>query len=680
MHEFADGAVDHDENILNNDFVGLHIKGSSVVESPAPTKPRVRKTRSELSVAGIREKTLTFTDESEAQASFLKCFGDVFIDSSRNEHSLTLCGKLAELAAGRLEGQRNCFLGLGARGIGKSQFFTALGDWFTRIGDSNSAFLYRQMGVTDNSSPFNTETTNVRKIIRYLALKLKWDNVPEESWENSTECMDWLLANNKRVFLVLDEFEQCYRVRNTAGLISELAEVGGDAGQRPLVIALLGSSSRLRSLCFNKGDPEEMEKAGFHGYAGAPNLNSTKFLPLIFSPITTAESTRQVLSCLVDVVPPLKDFDFARLCKASRGEVRAFKETFGRMKTHSVQDAFKVQRNEAWDYPVNKKILSIIWQGVQRSIQDCTLSHEHLSVVMNLSVEFTQQVQLPLSVSKETFIEAGISTSQLYQCGDESVIAFDGSKASFLHPADIECYISLFGNAPRTDGRLTLAEQISLLNANNASSDEVNERLVCESLCEHGIALEDLGHLKFASGSITAPECCHGVVRVEARRLTAAHDARDELLNQSFLGLHAFGGEGDNNAAAAHLRKEFPDELGGDLIAVFQVQGMESVRFIVVRVQIKLGISIKTNADESERTPIMKMMENERFFVEALGVTAEEVIFVRVLWSSQRTRATSDFTQHIIVIKSDDMMNYWIEPVKHFVQERRLSAYGFRPS
>ena len=263
MSVFASPA-DDEESVLDDGVAGLHL------DFEERLAPAVRKVCYEITMPGTRTTVRTFTDKREAQSSFKDCFCDLFIDPCREEHSLTLCDKLAELAANKLEGQENCFVGVvGARGIGKSQFFTALGDWFTRIGDRNCAFLYRQMGVQDKTSPFDVPTTNVRKIVRHLALKLTWDNVPEEPWETPTECLNWLLCNNKRVFLVLDEFEQCYCEKNTAGFFADLAGVAGDARQRPLVIVLLGASSRLRNLCFRKGDPEEMLKAGFAGYASA---------------------------------------------------------------------------------------------------------------------------------------------------------------------------------------------------------------------------------------------------------------------------------------------------------------------------------------------------------------------------------------------------------------------------
>eukprot|EP01033_Poteriospumella_lacustris_P008426 gene8426-6086_t len=297
---------------------------------------------------------------------------------------------------------------------------------------------------------------------------------------------------------------------------------------------------------------------------------------------------------------------------------------------------------------------------------------------MHIDVEFTPQLQQQLCCPNEAVLAAGVTAGQLFQCADESVIAFDGGDVSFLHPADIECCVSMFGNEPRTEGRLTLAEEISLLNPNNASADEVNERLVCESLCENGIIVEGLGRLTFASGSPSAPVFCHGVVRRGGTKLSVdAMDeerSRREMLNDAVVGQHVLGA-GESHTAA-HLCKEYPDELGGDLIAVFRVQGVESLRYIVVRVQIKLGVSGTTNADRDERTPICKMIENEHFFVQALGVEQDQVDFVRVLWSSQRTPTTTDGAQHIIWINSADMMNYWIDPVKAFVRERRLTAYG----
>ena len=181
----------------------------------------------------------------------------------------------------------------------------------------------------------------------------------------------------------------------------------------------------------------------------AVNLNSTKFLPMVFSPITTVELTKHVLSSLG--IKSSEGFDFAGLCKATRGEVRAFKRIFERMTT-STQDVSQVQRNDAWDDRSNQYILRILWQGVQRLIQDRSLHLDQLSDVMNLAIEFKPRVQQQLSLSKENFIAFGITTGQLYQCADESVIAFNGSNVCLLHPADIEFCISLFGKESRTDG------------------------------------------------------------------------------------------------------------------------------------------------------------------------------------------------------------------------------------
>lgn len=609
----------------------------------------------------------------ERPESFMSCFADLFMEPSREEHTRTLCHKIASLAAGTLEGQRNCFVGLGARGIGKTQFFIALGDWFVRIGDHNCAFLYKQMGVTDKKSPFSSKTSNIRRIIHFLAKKREWANIPTKPWESSTDCLNWLINNNKRVFLVLDEFDQFYRVQNEGGLIGELSEIGGISRKRPLMVVLLGSSSHLRNLCFLKGDIVEMRNAEYPGVANAVTLNITKFLPLSFRPITTVAVAKHVLHCLG--ITASEDFDFALLCKTTRGEVRSFEETYRNMidSTSPVVVRGVPQRPVAFDDPTNKKILSVLWHSVQHAIQSGFVSFKDLLTVMNLESEFTVDLQQRLSCPKDDFLKAGVNLGRLFQCADESVIAFDGDHSvSFLHPTDIEHCISLFGNEPRTTGTLTLAEEISLLNPNNAGTDEVNERLVCESLCERGILVEGLGCLMFASDSPSAPMACHGVVRRKDGLSMVSSCIGHDLLNEAYVGQFVVGTR--ESRIAAHLRKEYPDELDGDLIAIFRVDDDERLRYIIVRVQTKLGVTV---ADRGDQTPISKMMDNERFLLEALQVAKEEVAFVRVLWSSQRTKATTNVAQRIIVINSADMINYWIDPVKAFVQKQRLTSYGY---
>ena len=190
-----------------------------------------------------------------------------------------LCPTLSELVSGRLEGQKNCFLGIGIRGVGKSQFFVGLGQWMTTIGDTNSALFYREMNAT-----YIRQNTNIRMIVFNIVKNAKWDKCPVEPWENIGKCWEWLNQNDKRIFIVLDEFESVY--------VEDMSSVGSMSGKRPLVIVALGSSSDLRSLCFCKGNLDNMMSRGYLGYKYRTNLNSTKFVPVLFGPITTINMTK----------------------------------------------------------------------------------------------------------------------------------------------------------------------------------------------------------------------------------------------------------------------------------------------------------------------------------------------------------------------------------------------------
>lgn len=107
---------------------------------------------------------------------------------------------------------------------------------------------------------------------------------------------------------------------------------------------------------------------------------------------------------------------------------------------------------------------------MQRVIQSGFVSFKDLLAVMNFETEFAVDLQQNVSCPEDHFLKAGVNLGRMFQCADESVIAFAGDHgASILHPTDIEHCISLFGNEPRTTGNLTIAEEISLLNPSNVT-------------------------------------------------------------------------------------------------------------------------------------------------------------------------------------------------------------------
>lgn len=633
-------------------------------------KPCVKSVGPEIYIFGSREvgKSLRLSDSREAVESFRDCFRDLFIGRGREKYLRQLCFTLSKLVAGTLRGQQNCFLGLGVKGIGKSQFFIALGDWMTRIGDTNCAFIYLEMGNSREDSIYNMKTTNVCKIVHHFALLSEWSETPADAWASITACVDWLNSHSRRVFLVLDEFEKCFAQENTAGLLSDLSGVGGWSGERPIVIVLLGSSSYLRNLCFCKGEEEVMLKAGYKGYSRAWNLNSTKYMPLVFEPITTVDETIDAMRSL-GLGGPHEGFDIQLFCKATRGQLRSFVSIYEQLKEgNGIANGLVARREATMDAQEN--ILKILWGNVQQ------VHTEDVVSVMNFSSVFTEDIQRKLSCPRQKFIDVGLTLSDLYNCADNSLIRFEGDDVSFLHPTDLELCLNLFGKEVRADGLLTMAERVSLLHADNARTDEINKKLVCESLCERGIVVEGIGKLTFERNSPNYNECCTGVVR-QGTILTQMGGDNLRILEERYLGNCKKGVIYGSTVTPAVLCKENPDELGSDLIAIYKAESFPNVKFVIVRVQVKLGRS-KGSVDSGGTTPIQRMIRHEPRIAAALNVAADQIIFIRVLWTSQPTHDTSSRKDHIIVIKSEDMLNYWIDPVKKFIVQKRITAYGFK--
>jgi hypothetical protein len=268
---------------------GLNLNSIAVPTTKSGQK--MRPVAEEVFVQGYMDQVPSGS-ESLAFKAFQETFVDLYFDSDRTGASETLCPLIFRLVNRSLSGQRNCFLGLGVRGIGKSQYFIALGDWACKSSTKNFAFLYKEMGSVETASIFDLRTTNIRKMVHYLATLAGWEGLVKDPWNTIGNCWEWLVNNNKQVLLVLDEFEKTYRVENTGGLIADLSAIGGRSGPRPIVIILLGSSSVLRSLCFCTGNRTELADKGFLGYSAASmNLNSTKYIPLLFGPITSIAVT-----------------------------------------------------------------------------------------------------------------------------------------------------------------------------------------------------------------------------------------------------------------------------------------------------------------------------------------------------------------------------------------------------
>ena len=599
---------------------------------------------------------------------FKNYFANLYFDVDRKKCAKMLCPVLSSLVNGELEGQKNCFLGIGVKGVGKSQFFIALGQWAIQgLGDKNCAFLYRDMGVTEESSIYNISRTNMRKIIHNIGVTANWD-VPSTPWSSINDCWQWLLDKRKRIFVVLDEFEKTYSRVNTCGLLDDLCNIGNRSGPRPIVVVLLGSSSYLRSLCFCIGDGHILQSR-FEGYNAGFSLNNTKFLPIQFGPILTVATTQEALRSLGKCEFP--NFDVRKFCKVTRGEIRNFANIYEEMKENTfVDDDLDAQLQKVTDNSTYTNTLKHLWTHV-----DASVDPQVIAKVISFEIDYEASLDL-FSCPQQDLVKSGISIVELHSCSDNSVIRFDGSgKVKFLHPTDIEICLTLFHTISSVRTKLSTAEQVSLQYAYNCSAEELNEMLVAESLCVSGLEIPVLGKLTFTLND-KYPRCFMGCVRLPGTPpiIEVAKNKKSELFQPSGRGEFRKG-IFRNSVKPAIWRKEWPDELGGSLIASFKVTNWDPIKFIVVRAQVKLGLST-SSVDKNGKTPFDRMTANEDIILAAAGYKKNQVIFVNVLWTSRPTNDETDSSRYRFVIDSNKMMQYWSDRVKKFVNENGYKQYG----
>eukprot|EP00981_Chlorochromonas_danica_P008547 scaffold2208_cov170-Ochromonas_danica.AAC.31 len=60
-----------------------------------------------------------------------------------------------------------------------------------------------------------------------------------------------------------------------------------------------------------------------------------------------------------------------------------------------------------------------------------------------------------------------------------------------------------------------------------------------------------------------------------------------------------------------------------------------------------------------------------------MGCKVDEIVFVRVLWTSRPTTFRDSSDDFCVLIDSAHMLNYWSERVRTLVVQEKLSPYGF---
>lgn len=128
--------------------------------------------------------------------------------------------------------------------------------------------------------------------------------------------------------------------------------------------------------------------------------------------------------------------------------------------------------------------------------------------------------------------------------------------------------------------------------------------------------------------------------------------------------------------------KEVLDEGGSDLVAIFEINEdlkKGNLKWMVFRVQIIMGVSQDTYTKNSKKGDdvIDRMKSYEVAFCKKLNAKYDEVQFVRVLWTAQKTSITHSLKDHVYVIDSSKMLLLWSPRIRKFVGDAKLDTYGF---
>eukprot|EP01031_Cornospumella_fuschlensis_P025872 gene25872-31246_t len=507
-------------------------------------------------------------------------------------------------------------------------------------------------------------------------------SLPDVCWSDIRSCWHWLNANKRSVFLVLDEFENFYKSgeepapspdqSNVGSLLSELHYIGDQSTKRPIIVVLTGSSSCLQSLVFCKGSQDVLHEKGFYGcQTKSMSLNKTKFLPITLDPLQTVEDVEEAMNKLrLDRVHDwcCSQTDAGVAYCQSKGRARLLIEYM----KGSVAD-FRVSADH--DNSEFTPVLRILWFDLKSKLSVRDLSY----LCAHKADEALRNHYYQLTIALSSFQSAGITVSLLFDAAEAGIIKFNDGVVQLMHVSHLLSCMLFFEECGVHDS-LSIAEQVSLLHPHYASMDEVNEVLVMDSLVANGLNVGKLGKMTFRKASTAREDCYHGIVGNTSHGLQQRKVVNNTtMIELSETGNIHLGVMSVFRNKAASLRKEFSDELGAHLVAVFTLSNakepLSGKKFIVVRIQVKLGLSKSSVGD-----PIVKMRDSEELLAKSMGCCVDEIVFVRVLWTSHPTTSRENSEDFCVVINSDRMLNYWSErksPVGSFVFLRMITWADF---
>lgn len=215
----------------------------------------------------------------------------LFVDDSRRRFINMLFPKLLHLAAGRLCGQRACYLLQGARGLGKSTFVHVLAAAAAAHAPPSMLIIY-----------VNWKSAPVRSIAATIIQALSERSPPLEGVPVAGSGLD---AVHKYLRdQALSVFNQARSVAEEDLKVEigrELHNIGDYSGSskfpRRIMVVATGSTAVLRKLAFAM-DGYDALKEPYNLSRVIPNLNDTKFIAHTLRPVFTAgDVTAARLAC-----------------------------------------------------------------------------------------------------------------------------------------------------------------------------------------------------------------------------------------------------------------------------------------------------------------------------------------------------------------------------------------------
>ena len=515
-----------------------------------------------------------------------------FICASRLSALVELAPRLAELDAGTLSGQKNCFAIIGSRQTGKTAFMRSV------VHAVASAASRRTVAICVNFSD-----TGVREPLHLLQHALR--NCPDitlppvlaEPTASFVELLDFMISRDLRALVCIDDIEALYRCPRDSLLAErvfmQLRVLGSHNGpQRPAIVVLTGSAAVLRVLLFALDTPDYdriLRRYPCHLRFGS--LNDNKFVPLLLVPIVSTVDLANAALCILDSFPRDRQrlvgdrFLFAPTAEVTPTAHSASASVPSPEAYYCIASGYTLT-------PAFLEWLSLRCRGLAGWIVDAARGQitrlHHLNRLLGTGGDTAaRKVSLnrllsawiaavkssgrdvataAANTSDETICVFGMPIDDAepagswYDLADAGVLRFDGDcrprMVHVLHPSDAGTLLmALHGSdtSAQTGDGMTPAEMLSLLAPQLASADEVNERLVLEGLSftshqPSGLEVRGRG----CSGTF------RGIAHSSEHLAILGTDADQLPTIDSLL----------PSSRRNTLYKEFPDEQGSDGIAL----------------------------------------------------------------------------------------------------------------